>query len=491
MNWKVGLVVAFFVCLVIAGTVAAIVKRKNLQELVAKMRNPFLQSHATTLFGDTVDQQARTDTLVVGKGLALVSNFHGNTHGSAISKLKTQGRKIFIVDGEPNDLSDAGDVDLIVTTKLERSLLPENTTALYLPCYASFLMEANLSPDLLLRPTKPAIAKEFAVFCYSNCNTKFGGVNARSDFYHLMQAKTQNRVTNLGRCLASEPHAGQSKNEKGKNNHFTNRELFKNFKFVIAFENEAIKGYVSEKLVNPLLANSVPIYLGAPDVADHFNPKRMINVRDFPSFDACIDEVLRLDKDDEAYCAMLREPCFVDNKLNAEHFALQLGGRFYDELYRHVPKTVKVKPVMITANTVHFVTLTESAARKAKNSNYFDACSSSSEPTLASALKATFEQVKNNDLVVLCDPRVRVMHNMDHEMLNLFRVAIYGGDVDVVAFKNKVSFTEKAIIVRKTDSSVALAGEWVSSNKSWNLVAENYKNLHVVNNTKLLPLQNF
>ena len=53
-------------------------------------------------------------------------------------------------------------------------------------------------------------------------------------------------------------------------------ECKKMYKFSIDMENSAVLGYVSEKVFTGLLANSVPIYFGAPDIAEYINPKRIV-----------------------------------------------------------------------------------------------------------------------------------------------------------------------------------------------------------------------
>ncbi|MDR1338013.1 MAG: hypothetical protein LBJ73_03205 [Rickettsiales bacterium] len=86
-------------------------------------------------------------------------------------------------------------------------------------------------------------------------------------------------------------------------------DFIKNYKFTIAFENSDSIGYTTEKLIHPLLANSIPIYYGNRDAAaDGFNPRAFINGNDFDSLDDLKKFVTELDQDDQRYMKMLREP---------------------------------------------------------------------------------------------------------------------------------------------------------------------------------------
>jgi hypothetical protein len=89
--------------------------------------------------------------------------------------------------------------------------------------------------------------------------------------------------------------------------------FIRDYKFTLAFENSASAGYTTEKLVEPMLAGSIPIYWGNPEVARDFNPRSFIDVARFPSFAAAIDHILAVDADDTLYLQYLREPWFNDN----------------------------------------------------------------------------------------------------------------------------------------------------------------------------------
>lgn len=59
------------------------------------------------------------------------------------------------------------------------------------------------------------------------------------------------------------------------------RAFLSGYKFTIAFENDAYPGYNTEKLTDPLIAGSVPIYLGNPDIVRHFDPACFVDAREF------------------------------------------------------------------------------------------------------------------------------------------------------------------------------------------------------------------
>ena len=85
-------------------------------------------------------------------------------------------------------------------------------------------------------------------------------------------------------------------------------EFCSQYKFNIAFENSVYPGYTTEKPVEALAANSVPIYYGDPLVAAGINPEAMVIVRSREDMERAIEEIIRLDNDDAAYLKKCRTP---------------------------------------------------------------------------------------------------------------------------------------------------------------------------------------
>lgn len=60
-------------------------------------------------------------------------------------------------------------------------------------------------------------------------------------------------------------------------------EFYSEYKFVLAFENALEVDYVSEKFWLTIQAGSVPVYMGAPNIADHAPPGSYVDARRFKS----------------------------------------------------------------------------------------------------------------------------------------------------------------------------------------------------------------
>ena len=94
------------------------------------------------------------------------------------------------------------------------------------------------------------------------------------------------------------------------------RKFQSEYKFSISFENNAYRpefpGYTTEKIMEPMTVNSIPLYWGNPLIEKEFNTKSFVNYYDFNSEDDMIDYIIELDKNDDKYLEMLNQPWFVD-----------------------------------------------------------------------------------------------------------------------------------------------------------------------------------
>jgi len=70
----------------------------------------------------------------------------------------------------------------------------------------------------------------------------------------------------------------------------------RNYKFAFAFENTSAPGYVTEKIFDVMVAGSVPIYLGAPDIASFVPAEAFINMRNYASLADLERDLLQMDE---------------------------------------------------------------------------------------------------------------------------------------------------------------------------------------------------
>jgi alpha(1,3/1,4) fucosyltransferase len=56
------------------------------------------------------------------------------------------------------------------------------------------------------------------------------------------------------------------------------------YTFALTYENQVLDGWINEKLFDAMLAGTVPIYLGAPDITDWVPPEAFIDARQFDGY---------------------------------------------------------------------------------------------------------------------------------------------------------------------------------------------------------------
>jgi hypothetical protein len=88
--------------------------------------------------------------------------------------------------------------------------------------------------------------------------------------------------------------------------------FLRDYKFTIAFENSVQPGYVTEKITEPMSMNSLPIYWGCSRIGEEFNKKSFVDATG-RKFQDVVDEIVELDRNDNKYVEMLRQPWFHDN----------------------------------------------------------------------------------------------------------------------------------------------------------------------------------
>ncbi len=80
------------------------------------------------------------------------------------------------------------------------------------------------------------------------------------------------------------------------------------YKFSIACENSSKPGYTTEKILQALQANTVPIYWGNQLIEEDFSKDCFVNAMDFSSLTELVEYIKFLDQNDDEYLKILNAP---------------------------------------------------------------------------------------------------------------------------------------------------------------------------------------
>lgn len=101
----------------------------------------------------------------------------------------------------------------------------------------------------------------------------------RYTFTAPVVGKVLNRITPLGKMFAQKwpSYRGPVKNKS---------ELLQNYKFSICYENaEKIPGYITEKIFDSMAAGCIPVYWGAPNIANYIPESCFIDKAKFKTYE--------------------------------------------------------------------------------------------------------------------------------------------------------------------------------------------------------------
>lgn len=179
-------------------------------------------------------------------------------------------------------------------------------------------------------------------------------------FFHLLSEYKP--VYALGNCKPNAPHQPVVTNAtypmRWGGDLDGPSSMYVPFKFAITFENRQHPGYFTEKALNAILGHAVPIYWGAPDLQDMINPEALVVCNVDPALRAtfnakprahdavgadrlakegvelfrealtpCVEEVKRLDNDNNAYQRKLQAGVLPNNKVDGSYFDPVRMGR--------------------------------------------------------------------------------------------------------------------------------------------------------------------
>ncbi|MBR6785760.1 MAG: hypothetical protein IKM25_05865, partial [Clostridia bacterium] len=89
-------------------------------------------------------------------------------------------------------------------------------------------------------------------------------------------------------------------------------------KFTIACDSIAYPGFCTEKIVQPFMQHSIPVYFGNPKIDDYFNTDAFVWCKNEADLSRTLDEVRYLDNNNEAYIEKLMLSPLNDNDMLAD-----------------------------------------------------------------------------------------------------------------------------------------------------------------------------
>ena len=213
------------------------------------------------------------------------------------------------------------------------SVLVDDSRSAYLPIYAfdgrpEKLVRTFVPDPVTVRASKPH-------FCSLLCAYVDRTVRRREQFFHSLNRLR--KVDSAGRALNNTGYR-LPPGDRYK----VKVDWLASYRFNLAFENTRRAGWCTEKLVDPLHVNTIPIYWGDPRVKDYFNPESFICRDDFSSDEELADYVLHVDDTPELYARYIRATPFHENRPNSAYDMNSLLA-FFDRVFRSRQKPTAQK----------------------------------------------------------------------------------------------------------------------------------------------------
>lgn len=194
----------------------------------------------------------------------------------------------------------------------------------------------NISPRELVKHAddvrRQPIPPRFCNFVFSN------SVGFRETFFR--QLSRYKRVDAPGRSMNNRPSLD---GEYDDGDLWSRKRRFLSlYKFTIAFENSSFPGYNTEKLTDPILAGSVPIYFGNSEVGRHYNPDSFVNAHDFLPHKHSILSRAAANLSHETYGAGIELPFRIRPRFRKAMRLASLQLRYGNDFSRLVDRIVEI-----------------------------------------------------------------------------------------------------------------------------------------------------
>ncbi|KAE8706092.1 Glycoprotein 3-alpha-L-fucosyltransferase A [Hibiscus syriacus] len=164
-----------------------------------------------------------------------------------------------------------------------------------------YVMTTSLSSDVpvgyfswaeydIMAPVLPKTKKALAAAFISNCEARNFRIKA------LVRLENENiKIDSYGRC------------HRNRNENVDKVKALKHYKFSLAFENSNEEDYVTEKFFQSLVAGSVPVVVGAPNIEDFApSPGSYLHIKELEDVGSVAERMKYLSENQDAYNESLR-----------------------------------------------------------------------------------------------------------------------------------------------------------------------------------------
>jgi len=234
--------------------------------------------------------------------------------GNTLADIKVWKYKI-LFSGEPF-LTNSDKYDLLMYSHETQKNIVD------LPLYAVYMQGNLLLNRIINRPLITKIPEKFCCFIVSN-----DSCNVRNNMFHFLNK--YKKVDSYGKYANNMqfviPYLYWTEEF---------REIISKYKFIICFENNKQDTYSTEKIVNPYVAGSIPIYWGSSHIHKVFNKNTMLYLENdtIESYQKIINEIIELDNSDEKYIEFINRKPITDMSYFTENYTLEAVAKNIDNV---------------------------------------------------------------------------------------------------------------------------------------------------------------
>jgi len=184
--------------------------------------------------------------------------------------------------------------------------------------------------------------KQFCAFVASNPQNP----NRNATFHGLNAWKP---VVSAGRLFCNRSQGPLAGGPGGGGGEHIKVEFYKDFQFVITFENDTHPGYTTEKIFHAKVAGAIPIYWGDPHVDRDFDSRGFLNMNQATGISDVVSAVTKLMADPVKMEAMASIPAVTESKMKSlQRTFLDMAKRIVNKV---LPDVVVTPPSWDTALT--------------------------------------------------------------------------------------------------------------------------------------------